>query len=477
MNTQEDRPVWLFLLFPGVAMLLGWGLRGYIGGGPFGAMIPGCLVALTLSLLLGHTPAMARMLAVFGTVGIGLGGTMTYGQTIGLAIGPETIGWGLLGLTLKGAIWGLLGGAVIGLGFTYRRYDQKVIVLGWILAIAAFYLGWKLINEPKLIYFSNPFDKPREESWAGLLCAGLALMAFFRIRGKNHGPDFPLHFALWGLLGGGLGFGGGGLWMAFGPSIPVDQRWFGWWKMMEFTFGLLLGISYGLCAWLNRDALKNEADRNSEADPEVWTPLLQMTAIAGLIAAAYFLLPMALFGVGRLIGEDAGLIGGGVVDLLRTLANIMTVGGVLLWVGLRWPALGWQIALTFVFFHAAFDLIQDFSGENGFEVSMALGITAMVLMTVAVSAATAALSSRENVTLRMFLLMTWSCYAVSIPKAILRREVLTPTAEAVEKHGGWLPNLLEATRTQIFVHAVFTLSAIAVTWMVLRYSQDTKAGD
>ena len=29
-----------WVLVPAVVMSLGWGLRGYIGGGPFGAMIP-----------------------------------------------------------------------------------------------------------------------------------------------------------------------------------------------------------------------------------------------------------------------------------------------------------------------------------------------------------------------------------------------------------------------------------------------------
>ena len=41
-----------FIMFPAVAMMLGWGLRGYIGGGPFGAMIPGAMVAISLSMLL-----------------------------------------------------------------------------------------------------------------------------------------------------------------------------------------------------------------------------------------------------------------------------------------------------------------------------------------------------------------------------------------------------------------------------------------
>ena len=40
------------VLFPAVTVMLGWGLSGHIDGGPLGAMIPGALLALSLSLLL-----------------------------------------------------------------------------------------------------------------------------------------------------------------------------------------------------------------------------------------------------------------------------------------------------------------------------------------------------------------------------------------------------------------------------------------
>ena len=52
-NIMNDKHIkWMFIIFPAVSMLLGWGLRGHIGGGPFGAMIPGALVALSLCMLL-----------------------------------------------------------------------------------------------------------------------------------------------------------------------------------------------------------------------------------------------------------------------------------------------------------------------------------------------------------------------------------------------------------------------------------------
>ncbi|MDX1284844.1 MAG: hypothetical protein R3182_07530, partial [Draconibacterium sp.] len=52
MTAQEKYSKWMFVFFPAIAMLLGWGLRGHIGGGPFGAMIPGAMVALTICMLL-----------------------------------------------------------------------------------------------------------------------------------------------------------------------------------------------------------------------------------------------------------------------------------------------------------------------------------------------------------------------------------------------------------------------------------------
>ena len=234
-----------FVLFPCLAILLGWGLRGFIGGGPYGAMIPGAMMGLCLGLLLDRPVPETALLALFGAVGVGFGGEVTYGQTIGLLKHPETFAWGLLGLTLKGAVWGLLGGGV----------DRKSVVGGRSVdlggrrviqqTMAAFYIGWRPTNLPQMVYFSDPVNQPREESWAGLLASALAFLAWYYLKRPKEGPFLAGRFALWGLVGGGLGFGGGALWMAYGDALPVPQQWFGWWKKMEFTFGALLGAAWG----------------------------------------------------------------------------------------------------------------------------------------------------------------------------------------------------------------------------------------
>ena len=60
-----------WLLLPAVAMALGWGLRGYIGGGPLGAMIPGAMVALALCLLLKRDAATTAVVTALAAVGVG----------------------------------------------------------------------------------------------------------------------------------------------------------------------------------------------------------------------------------------------------------------------------------------------------------------------------------------------------------------------------------------------------------------------
>ena len=119
---MTTRPFWFWCVFPAVTMSLGWGLRGSIGGGPLGAMIPGAMIGLALCLLLGREQDAGRI-AALAAIGVGFGGQETYGQTVGLSLHPETFRWAILGFGVKGAVWGLLGGALIGAVFAAGREE------------------------------------------------------------------------------------------------------------------------------------------------------------------------------------------------------------------------------------------------------------------------------------------------------------------------------------------------------------------
>jgi hypothetical protein len=310
----------------GLTMSLGWGLRGYIGGGPLGAMIPGAMLAMVLCLFLRRDGYDAGVIAAFGAVGIGFGGEMTYGQTIGLTLQSDTRWWGLLGLFVKGAVWGFLGGAVLGLGFVREQYHRRDLTVGFVLLIAGVFAGWKLVNEPKLIYFSNPFDRPRPEIWAGLLIGGVLLLGWFSLRGHLR---VPLAFALAGLTGGGAGFFLGGCLQAWGrthwPSPLID-----WWKGMEFTFGLLLGTALGWCAWRMREQLSVEC--HAPSGRSRWS-YVASTALGAIL----------------------------VLDMLPFRFSYILAAVLLLAGCLRTAGLGWHVAITLT----ATAFTMDLAGAPG----------------------------------------------------------------------------------------------------------------
>jgi hypothetical protein len=357
---------YLWFVLPAAAMMLGWGLRGYIGGGPLGAMIPGAMTALALAILLGLDEADTALLAAFGAVGVGFGGQMTYGQTVGLAFEPETFWWALLGFLIKGAVWGFVGGAVMGVAIERRRvaWTPKFVWSGLALMTAAVWIGWKLINEPKLIYFSNRLDKPRPEIWAGLLLGGLALLAWMA-RGEARRTMWT--FALWGGLGGGIGFASGA-WIQVAGRAAWPDPGIDWWKMMEFTFGLLLGLGYGIAAWQTR----RDPGPASESQPN--EPFWKVLAAAIVLC----------------------VIGIGIEYLETTKYNYSVAGAILLAASLHSGVLARQTAITITVCAFGLDLLEN-------KPEMATPILVAVILA---TAGVAWLAERWRAALPLFILLT-----------------------------------------------------------------------
>lgn len=157
----------------------GWGLRGFIGGGPLGAMLRGSITGLVLLLLLGLERETFSIPAC-EAAGAGFGGQMTYGQMVGLSFHPATYWWAVSGFAVKGGVWGLLGGTVLGAGLLRAQavLSGRRFLAGCAFFVAAVWMGWRLVNHAKLVYFSNPTDQPREEVWAGLLLGALVLLGW-----------------------------------------------------------------------------------------------------------------------------------------------------------------------------------------------------------------------------------------------------------------------------------------------------------
>ncbi len=344
-------------------MMLGWGLRGFIGGGPFGAMIPGAMVLLALRMQ--RARADVSLLAAFAAVGVGFGGEMTYGQTVGFVVKPETFWWGALGLALKGAIWGALGAMVIALGTLPLT---RPVAVASLLMLAATELGWRLINQPKLIYFSNRLDRPREEIWAGFLLAAVALALLLR----------KPRLAAWAALGGFVGFGLGGIIHGFCNIYLADWKLHSW-KYMEFTFGFCFGLALAHAPLEDGVALPERA-------PAGWLQVLAAAVVTAYLFAAYPAIPSRY---GYMIAA---------VPLLILLTRL--------------PWLGKHVAYSVTFTAFAFDLARYWSREYKLgpaEPAYALAVLASIGFAFAVN--------RYHAEKRAMLeLLTWAAVLVALLK-------------------------------------------------------------
>ncbi len=457
MTTKVASSKWLFILFPAISMMLGWGLRGHIGGGPFGAMIPGAMVALSIAMLLDLSPSATAVLMVFGVAGVGLGGEMTYGQTLGFLKNPETVWCGTAGTTLKGAVWGLLGGTVLSLGFIYRRISKRTIIYTFLILILGFFVGFKLINEPMVLYFSDPV-KPRSESWAGLLFGGIFILTFLKFKLDGASFRLVLRFALWGMLGGGLGFGLGGFWMVLGSHLP-NAVFTSWWKAMEFTFGFLFGSFLGYSSWKNRVYLKefagNDETQESHSGEKSINEFIVVLVVGLLI---YWFISLLLNSIGNLSDASENTWLSGIFGAAALLENYAFAGLIMVAAVLYFPKSAWQIGITLTFCHAAIDLVRDFFPDTEKTSPFTIYFVIVFVMTAVVVLLTFYLSRKPNSIRNLFLLVIWSCIVVSFARLSVHPEKLDVSGLS----------LCQIVCGRFIVDIFFAVSAVVVSWIIVK---------
>ena len=271
---------------------LGWGIRGQYGH-ETGAMIAGVLMGWVVALLYLQQATNLQVFRVVSmlAIGVSVGGSMTYGQTLGLTQSTEMLGrwdalsWGMLGLAIKGGAWfgfaGLfLGLGLDGLGAREQRLQSsfmKSIVSMFILGLAVYPLGLWLFNSPfdaggatqPWLYFSESrwwypdkeSFKARPECWGGVWLSLLAMTAYAASFTKS---GLPLRMTAWGGLAGGLGFPGGQCiqaYHAWNAQSFASSSWNGWyqhvnwWNMMEMSFGAIAGGVLGIGLWIHQQRI------------------------------------------------------------------------------------------------------------------------------------------------------------------------------------------------------------------------------
>lgn len=454
--------MWRCVLYGALAGGLAWGIRGQYGH-ETGAMLAGALIGLTLTLILcPHANALAVARAVaWGTVAIGMGGSMTYGQTVGLTQTPALVGnwgalcWGMLGLALKGSLWIGFGAAFLGMGLSGVRYRVREMLIVMPALIGLSLLGMWLLNEPfrpaerilPPLYFSADWRweptavlKPRREFWGGMLCALTGLLVYVSAYRRDH---LALRLALWGMLGGALGFPGGQCLQAFhawnmdlfasGTLMRADPL-INWWNFMETTFGVIMGATLGLGLWVHRQRIAVTTTSPPVTIPG-WVECL-------LIAVHIFLL---LCGEFNLVPELGWIYDPG---LLLAFIPLIAITG-----GRKWP---YWLLFPILIVPIAGKTLRHLAYENQ-EISRPAGALLYVGIPVTLMVINAIVSSRSSVQDRParpllwtgLLLITWVSFALNL--AFFRFP--WPWLEWTRR----TPNAL-----------VFTICALGLTYLALK---------
>jgi len=255
-------PIVLFIAISTIAVSYGWGMRGTNIGGETGAMLPGALMGLCIAVFSG-SPFLREhfyLLGAAGALGMYFGGSMSYGETVGLRSNesPKGLAWEMTGLFVKGGLWFGLFGAAVGmfLSFLAGLYDLKAVLLTFGLMPLFALVGSRLFDRPydeeKGIHPRIYFSKTRPEGMGVLfgILAGLAVcMVIYR-------DSVALWLTLGSTLSGGIGWVLS-QWMQVRAKHPnkkgkrfcgklSDKGLVDAWKIMECGLGAFAGLGIAI---------------------------------------------------------------------------------------------------------------------------------------------------------------------------------------------------------------------------------------
>ncbi|WP_152050408.1 hypothetical protein [Tautonia marina] len=227
-------------LFVALAVGLAWGIRGDFGHS-IGAMYPGAALGLAFAWVSGQRSLHRWMpiVAALSAMGIGSGGTMSYGLLHGYAQSDTFLNYsyGFLTLFLQGSAWGTFGGALIGL----MLERQPLRTSEWLGLLGSLFVGGWLVSLVVVNFLGFQINPPRNNISVAFMGAALGQLIWLAYNNKSIG----LRGAVLGYLGFGLGMAGGRL---LGNLANVFQGVYNYsinhWNVMEVSCGMIGGFIF-----------------------------------------------------------------------------------------------------------------------------------------------------------------------------------------------------------------------------------------
>lgn len=259
------------ILIVAMSLATAWAIRGQFGHEQ-GAAWAGAVGGLALVLVSKRKDWYDKMVlvALASAVGWGAGGMISYGMVVGYGRADNFINvfYGLGMLFVIGALFGLLGGGLVGM--VLDSTEKKKVKWGALISemVAGGLISYFFLIE-QIGFKMTP---PRSEAWAFILGTGLAMLWHMARENRNS----PLRTAIFSAFGGGFGFAFGNFLHVIGNTMEIP---FNMWNVMEYSIGFFggSGMAYGVFStkWpIDEPKIKNWTNRVALFILAVFIPLI-----------------------------------------------------------------------------------------------------------------------------------------------------------------------------------------------------------
>jgi len=297
------KPQWICILIVGLSFGTAWAIRGQFGHEQ-GAAWAGAIGGLALVLVSERSDWHRNMLMITlsSAVGWGFAGIISYGAIAGKYAQSDNftnVYYGLMMLFVIGALYGLVGGGLVGLSLDSTEKNR----VKWGQLIAEMVAGGVLVHALLVDQLEILMTPPRSEAWAISLGAGMAMLWY--MARNNHSS--PIRVALFAALGGGFGF-------AFGEFFHLVMNWielpFNTWNMAEYSIGFFggIGMAYGV--------FSSKWEHETE-EPQKWENKVALFFLIGLIPLIIF---RESFSYGMFLEKYKELSNGTTIAFLNSLS-------------------------------------------------------------------------------------------------------------------------------------------------------------
>jgi hypothetical protein len=319
------------MLLAGLSLSIGWGIRGQFGH-EYGAAMAGALGCLAIAVLSGRADwhRRAAYFAMFGAIGFGLGGSMSYMKVIAYTHSPDTatVLYGFANVFVLGFLWSAPGGTGCALPAYLSRekltelfYPMTACIIGW-LARDIFTdlfrflrfpgIGWTVpiiavlitalirrrldLGSRLVLYICGGWwagmvllvyaaglhmTPPRADGWAGCVGAVAGILVFCARNGLG-GVGFA---TLATGFAGGCGFAAA----AAIKHIGVRTGWVAnWHSFMEQTDGLMFGLALAMAMGLIMRRAPRLDDNDAIPPVRRWTDAYAVMFVLWLLTYLNF---------------------------------------------------------------------------------------------------------------------------------------------------------------------------------------------